>query len=66
MNVSIGVLAYNEEQNIEIVINSLLKQKTFSVNIREIIIVSSGSNDKTNEIVEKISDKNKKVRLIKE
>lgn len=62
MDVSIGVMAYNEEQNIDYLIKALLKQKTKKINIKEIIIVSSGSTDNTNKIVKKNS--NKKVKLV--
>ncbi|NQU98789.1 glycosyltransferase [Candidatus Woesearchaeota archaeon] len=66
MNVSIGVMAYNEERNISKLLDSLLKQKTNTANIKEIIVVSSGSTDKTNEIVNNFSKKNKKIKLIVE
>jgi len=66
MDVSIGIMAYNEEQNIDYLLEALLKQKTKKVNIREIIVVSSGSTDKTNDIVRNFSKKNKKIKLITE
>ncbi len=49
--VSIGVCVYNEEKNIAQLLNSLLAQKTNVVEIREIIIISSGSTDRTDAIV---------------
>lgn len=61
---SIGVLAYNEEKNISHLLDSLLHQKTKTVNILEIIVVSSASTDKTDEIVQNFSKKNKKVKLL--
>ncbi|MGQ4893517.1 MAG: glycosyltransferase [Candidatus Njordarchaeia archaeon] len=64
MNVSIGICAYNEEKNIGRLLRSLLKQKTRLVNIKEIIVVSSGSTDKTNEIVKEISKIDERVKLI--
>ncbi len=48
MDISVGVIAYNEENNIANLLDSLLKQ---SARIKEIVVVSSGSTDKTNEIV---------------
>lgn len=66
MDVSIGVMAYNEEKNITFILEALLKQKTKHIQIREIVVISSGSVDKTNTIVEKIAKKNKKIILIKE
>ncbi len=49
--VSIGVCIYNEEKNIAQLLRSLLAQKTDAVEIREIIIISSGSTDRTDAIV---------------
>lgn len=66
MDVSVAVLAYNEERNIGRLLDSLLKQKLDIVNIKEIIIVSSGSTDNTDQIVRDYSSKHKKVRLITE
>ena len=60
MDVSIGIIAYNEEKNIKKLIQSLLNQKLKNVKIKEIIVVSSGSTDKTNKIVKDF----KKVKLI--
>jgi len=61
MDVSIGIMAYNEEKNIGALIEALHNQKTRSVRIKEIIVVSSGSTDKTDEIV-----KHSSVRLIRQ
>jgi cellulose synthase/poly-beta-1,6-N-acetylglucosamine synthase-like glycosyltransferase len=62
--VSIGVFAYNEQENIENLLLSLLKQKTDRIKITEILVISSGSADNTNEIVERISKQNKIIKLI--
>ena len=62
--VSIGVIAYNEEKNIARLLNSLLNQKTDKIIIDEIIVVSSGSTDKTNKIIQEYSKKNDKIRII--
>lgn len=64
MNVSIGVFAHNEEKNIEMLLKKLLEQKTINVNITEILVVSSGSTDKTNVIVREQAKKNKKIKLL--
>lgn len=67
MKCSIGIPAYNEEANIGKLLDVLLtKQKLSKVEISEIIVVSSGSADRTNEIVENISKIYNKVFLIKE
>jgi len=64
MDVSIGVMAFNEEKNISNLLNNLLKQKTKEINIKEIIVVNDGSTDKTNELVSNF--KNKKIILLKQ
>ncbi len=60
MEVTVGICAHNEEGNIGKLIPAILNQQ--SIKIKDIIVVSSGSTDKTNEIVEAY----KQVNLIKE
>ena len=60
---SIGVMAHNEENNISIVLNTLLLQRLKTVEIDEIIVISSGSTDNTNTIVQSLSEKNDKIKL---
>jgi cellulose synthase/poly-beta-1,6-N-acetylglucosamine synthase-like glycosyltransferase len=62
--ISVGVCVYNEEKNIAQLLNSLLAQKTNIVDIKEIIIVSSGSTDATNTIVSDFANKFNYIRLI--
>ena len=50
MNISIGVCAHNEEANISRLLESLLAQKTKEARVAEIIVVSDGSTDRTEEI----------------
>lgn len=66
LRISIGVTSFNEGQNIENLLNSLLKQKLKSVLISEILVISSGSTDSTNKIVRNIHNKIPKVTLITE
>ena len=51
VKISIGICAYNEEKNIEQAIRSAYSQNTDNFEIAEIIVVSSGSTDRTDEIV---------------
>ena len=60
-SVSIGITAYNEEQNIQKLIRSLLDQKRVGFSFSHILIISDGSTDKTVARVREI--KNKKVRV---
>lgn len=61
--VSIGICAYNEEKNIGKLLDALLKQTSIKL-IKEIIVISSGSTDKTNDIVLKYANRNDKIKLI--
>ncbi|MBI2443619.1 MAG: glycosyltransferase, partial [Candidatus Levybacteria bacterium] len=54
------------EKNVGILIDSLLSQDDFHRLIHEIIVVSSGSTDKTNRIIQKYVSKNKKIRLLRQ
>lgn len=47
LTVSIGIPAFNEEANIQKLLLSLLGQKQEIYKLKEIIVVSDGSNDKT-------------------
>jgi glycosyltransferase involved in cell wall biosynthesis len=62
--VSIGIMAYNEEKNIVGCLESLLQQKCTLACIEEIMVVSSGSTDRTNEIVRKFQKDYPFVKLI--
>jgi len=63
MNFSIGICAYNEEQNIGQLLENILAHQT-KHHLDEIIIVSSGSIDKTDEIVKEFAQKDKRIKLI--
>ena len=62
--VSIGIFVYNEEKNIRNILNALLNQNLMRISISEIVVVSSGSTDQTDEIVKDLSKRNKKIKLI--
>jgi glycosyltransferase involved in cell wall biosynthesis len=57
-------MAYNEEKNISKILDALLLQKVKQARIAEIIVVSSGSTDKTDAIVKEYEKAHKKIRLI--
>ena len=61
---SIGVCVYNEEKNITKFLNSLLSQKLKRVIVKEIIIIVSGSTDRTLHIVKKFARNNKRIKII--
>lgn len=64
--VAICLPAYNEEANIGKLLESLLLQKTERINITRIVVVSSASTDKTDEIVEQFITKDSRIVLVRE
>jgi cellulose synthase/poly-beta-1,6-N-acetylglucosamine synthase-like glycosyltransferase len=65
--VSVGICAYNEESNVGKLLENLIMQplpKEFR--LEEIIVVSSGSTDRTTKIVSELSSKDQRIRLITE
>ena len=65
VSVTIGLPAFNEEQNIAFMLQSLLAQKTKNTSVKNIIVYSDASTDKTNEIVDQMHKKHKIIKLIK-
>jgi cellulose synthase/poly-beta-1,6-N-acetylglucosamine synthase-like glycosyltransferase len=63
LKVTIGIFAHNEEKNIRSTLDSIEKQVLDLAIIEEILVVSSGSNDKTNELVVQKSQLNPKIKL---
>lgn len=59
----IGIPAYNEAENIEKLIKSILSQIKENYTLKQIIIVSDCSNDNTDQIVKNI--RNEKVKLLR-
>lgn len=66
LSVSVCVPAYNEENNITNVLMSLSHQIMKDVRINQIVVVSSGSTDKTVDIVEKMSGFDSRIKLLKQ
>lgn len=62
LKVAVGIPAYNEEQNIKILLERIFEQKIRNAKLEKIIIVSDASKDRTLEIVKSIS--NKKIKII--
>lgn len=52
---SIGICAYNEEQNIERCIRTVFTQRLQGFVLKQILVVSSGSTDRTDEIVRSLA-----------
>jgi poly-beta-1,6-N-acetyl-D-glucosamine synthase len=61
--ISIGICAYNEQQNIGYLLNNLLTEQNLRED-SEILIVCSGCTDSTPQIVKRFAEKDKRIRLI--
>jgi biofilm PGA synthesis N-glycosyltransferase PgaC len=66
MKITIGIPAYNEEKNIGTLLTALLMQEQKRTKISEIIVVSSGSTDRTDEIVKEYSNIDDRTILIRQ
>lgn len=66
MNSSVCVPAFNEERNIGSLLDALMGQETEGVRIQEIVVVSSGSTDRTDDIVREAEQRDSRIRLVKE
>ncbi len=64
--VSVGVMAYNEERNIGKLLDALTTQTLTDVSIGEIYVVSSGSTDRTDAIVEEWADREPRITLVRQ
>ncbi|MDD1747194.1 MAG: glycosyltransferase [Methanomassiliicoccales archaeon] len=61
--VSVGVCAYNEGKNIGACLESLAQQQLRGFEVIEIIAVSSGSTDDTDEVIKGFEAKDHRIRL---
>jgi cellulose synthase/poly-beta-1,6-N-acetylglucosamine synthase-like glycosyltransferase len=59
-------MAYNEEANIGRVLEALLAQETKMVSIDEIVVVSSGSTDRTADVVRTFMARDSRLRLVEQ
>lgn len=64
ITVTIGIPAFNEEGNIVHLLESIYRQQGKLFNIQEILVISDGSTDKTEELVQTFSKTHKRVKLI--
>jgi Glycosyl transferase family 2 len=63
---SVGVMAYNEEANIADALASILGQKFATRRIADLIVVASGCQDRTADIVAGFARRDQRVRLIEQ
>src|SRR3954452_7775545 len=63
---SVGIMAYNEEENIADAIGTILGQALQASHVAELIVVASGCEDGTVAIVSDIARRDARVRLIEQ
>jgi hypothetical protein len=63
---SVGIMAYNEEENIADAVGTILRQDLSSGVIAELIVVASGCTDDTVPIVRELAASDPRVRLIEQ
>lgn len=61
---SVGITAYNEEDNIGPLLDAMIDQHLHDVDIAEIIVVASGCTDNTVPIIQSYLDKDPRLTLI--
>lgn len=62
--ISLGITAYNEENNIGQLLQRVLEQRLLLADLREIWVVSSGSTDRTEAIVREYERLDPRVKLL--
>ena len=62
--ISIAMPAYNEQDNIPIVVNDALKVLRSLTDKYEVLIVNDGSKDKTGKVLDELAKKDKHIRVI--
>ncbi|MEX1020198.1 MAG: glycosyltransferase [Litorilinea sp.] len=63
---SVGVTAYNEEENIGNLLEALLDQHLHQVELAEVIVVASACTDRTVPIIQEFMARDSRVRLIEQ
>jgi len=66
LRASVGVMVYNEERNIGKLLEALTTQELKAVEIVEIVVVSSGSTDGTDDIVREWERRDGRIRLVRQ
>ncbi|OGV96423.1 hypothetical protein A2W24_04840 [Microgenomates group bacterium RBG_16_45_19] len=64
LKVTVGILAHNEETNINQALASVVKAKLVEIEVEKIVIVSSGSFDATNKLVRRWGRRDKRIKLL--
>jgi poly-beta-1,6-N-acetyl-D-glucosamine synthase len=64
LRVSVAVFAYNEERNIRVLLRSLTRQNLVVGELAEVVVVTSGCTDRTNDEVQLAIGEDARIRLI--
>lgn len=56
--------AYNEEQNIEAMVGSLLKVLPDTADWFEVLVIDDGSRDRTGQIADALAEQNRRIRVV--
>jgi biofilm PGA synthesis N-glycosyltransferase PgaC len=66
LDLSIGIMAYNEEGGISRLLNALMRQELVHARLKEIFVVASGCTDRTEVIVRDFMKQDPRIHLITE
>ena len=64
LRVSVGVPAHNEEANLPVLLDSVLRQRTRSFILERIIVITDGCTDRTADLVKEYGKTNEKIELV--
>jgi len=60
---SVGITAHNEEANMAQILEAVITQRLYQVDITEIIVVASGCTDRTEDIVKEYIEEDDRIQL---
>jgi poly-beta-1,6-N-acetyl-D-glucosamine synthase len=64
LDVSVGIMAYNEAGNMSRILSALLSQQLKIVKLKEIIVIASGCTDSTADIVKELMAQDSRINLL--
>ena len=64
INCSIGIMAYNEEENIGQLLTALLAQQSTRTTVKEMIVLASGCTDNTEAIARDFASRHPQIKVL--